>query len=392
MKKNIIRSIIVIFLIILVWRLIVLFSSGAEKTRGGGRPPLAVKVDSVRIGNIAEISSFTGTVYPLYQYVVAPKVAGRVVQITKRIGDWANRAEIICRIDDAEYQQAVLEAEANLKIARASLNESKSQLELTQQELSRARSLYEKGISSPAELDAAMTNFNAAQSRLKLAQAQVEHREASLQSARIRLGYTILVASEPGYIGERYVDEGTLLAPNTPVASIIGIDRVLIQTTIIERIYGRIRPGQKAEVTVDAYPTKRFYGKVSRIAPMLQEATRVARMEVEVDNDSLLLKPGMFANLNIVLESKPSALLVPAEAIITTGDESAVFMVHANQETVHYVAVKTGIITKQHVEIISPQLSGLVVTLGQHLLEEGSPVILPEIETTQPADSPAGEE
>ena len=100
------------------------------------------------------------------------------------------RGEVIARIDDAEYQQAVLEAEANLKIAEAALAETQSQLELATQELERAQSLQEKGITSPAELDAALTNYDAQQSRLKLAQAQVEQREASLKSAKIRFFIT----------------------------------------------------------------------------------------------------------------------------------------------------------------------------------------------------------
>lgn len=392
MKKIVIGIIAVLFLIFLAWRFSGLVGKGGEDTRRFGRPPVAVNVDSVRIGPISDVSMFTGTVYPFYQYIIAPKVSGRVIEINKRLGDRVDKGEIISRIEDAEYQQAVLEAEANLKIARASLTESQSQIELSQQELNRAKSLNEKGIASLAELDAASTDFSAAGSRLKLALAQVEQREAALQSAKIRLGYTVLAATEPGYIGERYIDEGSMLSPNAPVVLVIGINTVLIRTTIIERVYGRIRPGQPAEVTVDAFPAKRFSGKVSRLAPMLQEATRVAQMEVEVGNDSLLLKPGMFAKLKIVLENKQSARLVPAESIVTTNGETGVFIVDAEKQTAHYVPVQLGIVTKEQAEILSPELEGLVVTLGQHLLEEGSPVILPGAEKQKQPASRSGKE
>ena len=202
MKKNALKIIGIIFIVFLSWRIIILVKSGSKgRSQQFGRPPVAVEVDSVRYAPIQEIRQFTGTVYPFYQYIVAPKVSGRIIKIRKRIGDWVRRGEVIARIDDAEYQQAVLEAEANLKIAEASLTETKSQFELAKQDLERVQSLQEKGITSSAELDAAFTNYEAQQSRIKLAHAQVEQREASLNSAKIRLGYTVLVASEPAYYG-----------------------------------------------------------------------------------------------------------------------------------------------------------------------------------------------
>jgi len=197
-----------------------------------------------------------------------------------------------------------------------------------------------------------------------------------LKSANIRLAYTVLRATEPGFIGERYVDEGSLLAPNSPVVSVIGIDTVIIRTTIIERVYGRIQIGQFAEIEVDAFPDMRFLGKVTQVAPMLEETSRVAKIEVEVPNDSLFLKPGMFAKLRVVLAEKDTAQIVPAEALVTRGGENGIFMVNDSSKTAQYIPVQLGIVTKEEVEILSPRIGGSVVTLGQHLLEDGSPVIL----------------
>jgi RND family efflux transporter MFP subunit len=378
MKKKAFMVIGVIFLAFLTFRIVMTIKGTGTSTVRGARPPVAVEVDTVRHAPIKEIRQFTGTVYPVYQYIIAPKVSGRIIEITKRIGDWVKRGEVVARIDDAEYQQAVIEAEANLKIAQASLTETNSQFSLAAQELERVQSLREKGIASPSELDAATTNYDAQKSRLKLAEAQVEQREASLTSAKIRLGYTILVATEPGYIGERYVDEGALLAPNAPVVSVIGIDSVIIQTTIIERDYGFIHVGQLSEVGVDAFPSKSFKGRVARIAPMLQEASRVAKMEVEVPNDSLYLKPGMFARVEVVLSEKDSAQVVPSKAIVRRNGKEGVFMIGQDDVKAQYYPVDIGIVTSEATEILSPKLDGLVVTLGQHLLENGSPVILPD--------------
>jgi RND family efflux transporter MFP subunit len=379
MKKRLLIIIGALVVAFLLFRIIMLVTKGSG---GGGpnsqRPPVAVEVDRVQYGPIEEIRQFTGSIYPYYQYAAAPKVAGRILQIRKRIGDWVQKGEVIARIDDAEYQQDVIEAEANLKIAQASLAEAQSQFVLAGQELDRAQSLQEKGIASSSELDAAVTNYDAQQSRLKLAQAQVEQKEAALKSARIRLNYTVLVATEPGYIGERFVDEGALLAPNAPVMSVIGIDTVIVRTTIIERDYGRIQTGQQAEVAVDAFPSRSFTGRVARIAPMLQQASRMAQMEVEVANDSLILKPGMFAQVNVVLAQRDSAQIVPSRAVVTRDGQKGVFIIDQENSTARYIPIQEGILAPETTEILSPVLSGLVVTLGQHLLADGSPVILPQ--------------
>ena len=236
--KKVLIGVAIIFALVFIWRIVFLIKGPAESSRMAERPPVPVEVAKISIQPIQDIREYTGTVYPLYRYIVAPKVTGRVIEIRKRIGDRVEKGEVIARIDDAEYQQALIESEANLKIAQASLAEAKSQSELAKQELGRVQSLQEKGITSPSELDAAQTNYAAQESRLKLAQAQVEQREASLKSSKIRLSYTVLKATEPGFIGERFIDEGGLLAPNSPVVSVIGIDNVIVRTTIIDVITG----------------------------------------------------------------------------------------------------------------------------------------------------------
>ena len=375
MKKKIFIVIGVILVSALAVRIgFLLKGSGADQQQRQ-RPAVAVETEEVRTGPISEVREFTGSIHPYYRYVVAPKVSGRVMRITKRIGDRVRAGELIAVIDDAEYQQAVYEAEANLRIAEASLAEAQSQFELAKQEKERAESLAAKGIMTYAELEAALTSFTAQQSRLALAGAQIEQRQASLKTSRIRLGYTRLAASAPGYIGERFIDEGALLAQNSAVVSVIGIDSVIVRTTITERDYTYISRGQQAAVSVDAFPEKSFTGKVTRIAPMLQESSRVAQMEVEVLNESLLLKPGMFARVRVVTAEKDGATIVPTRAVVTMNGGAVLFVVSEDGTTAKRLVVRTGIVTPEFTEILSPAVEGRVVTLGQHLLEDGSPVI-----------------
>lgn len=379
MNKKIGYGIGGLVVLFLLWRIISLIYTGSSNAGPrSGPPPVAVEVDSVRHGYLTETRQLTGTVFPQYKYVVAPKVSGRVMNLYKRIGDWVEDGEVVARIDDAEYEQNVIEAEANFNIALASLAEAETQFELARQDLDRVRSLQSKGIASSSELDAALSNYTAQESRYQLAQAQVDQRRAALKSAQIRLSYTVLTASKPGFVGERFVDEGALLAPNTAVLSIVGIDSVIVRTTIIERDYGFIRVGQPAQVSVDAFRERTFHGSVSRIAPMLQEASRVAEMEVEVANDARLLKPGMFGRVEIQTAERPNTQYVPSRALVRQGSETGVYLVNPQVKSARYVSVEIGIVSAEFTEIVAPALNDMVVTLGQHLLDDGSPVILPE--------------
>ncbi len=377
-RRSIVIFIVLILVAILVLRITLLIvNNNKASSRGFSSPPVAVEAVPVSIESIQETRRLTGTIFPQYQYIVAPKVSGRVVTIRKNIGDWVDEGETIAKLEDAEYYQASLEAQANLKISQATLAEVESQYALASQELERVKLLQEKGIASPAELDAAISNYTTFESRIKLANAQVEQRKAALNSSRIRLTYTTLTASKSGWVGERYVDVGNLLSPNAPLALIVGIDTVIVRTTVVERVYGQIRPDQDAEVYVDAFPDRSFHGRVTRIAPMLQEASRVAQMEVEVANDSLLLKPGMFCNIDLILSEKESTQVVPTKAVVSRAEITGVFIIDPNEPVAHFVPVETGISNIEKTEIISPQLEGSVVTLGQHLLQEGSKVVFP---------------
>ncbi len=386
-KKYVVIAGVVVGLLLLYRIAVLVFSSAKETAPRGGQMAIAVEIDSIRYEPIQEIRRFSGSVHPIYQYIVAPKVSGRLLRINKRIGDWVRSGEMIALIDDAEYQQAVREAEANLRIAESSLLEARSQFSLATQEQERATQLQQKGIASSAELDAANTNFIAQQSRLELAQAQVEQRQAALKSAQIRLSYTTLTVDQPGFIGERYVDEGALLSPNAPVVSVVGIDRVIVRTTIIEKDYGRIVTGQTASVQVDAYASEAFPGLVARIAPVLDEASRVAKMEVEVDNSSRILKPGMFAKVSVVLSHTDDAQIVPSKAIIGKNGTSHLYLVDMEKRAAREVPVTVGIVNGEKTEIVAPRLDGYVVTLGQHLLQDGTPVILPSVRQPESAGS-----
>jgi multidrug efflux pump subunit AcrA (membrane-fusion protein) len=138
---------------------------------------------------------------------------------------------------------------------------------------------------------------------------------------------------------------------------------------------------QDVVMTTDAVPGRTFPGKIVRVAPLLKETSRQARVEVEVLNSQGLLKPGMFIRAEIEFAQHKDATAVPVGALVKRGGQQGVFLADAKEMKAHFVPVKSGVVDGGLSEVISPPLSGMVVTLGQHLLENGSAITLPRRES-----------
>ena len=179
-------------------------------------------------------------------------------------------------------------------------------------------------------------------------------------------------------MAERYVDEGETVAANAPLLRIVEIDPVTAVVFVTERDYALLSTHQPAVLSTDAFPGKRFAGRIERIAPIFREATRQARVELTVANRELLLKPGMFIRATVVLSRVEDATYVPEQALTLRNGESGVFVVSADGRSVTWRNVKTGIRDAGRVQVSGEDVSGKVVVLGQHLLEDGSAITIAE--------------
>ena len=143
---------------------------------------------------------------------------------------------------------------------------------------------------------------------------------------------------------------------------------------MIERDYPKVRAGQEAMVSTDAYPEKAFTGHVIRIAPLLRESSRQARLDIEIPNAARELRTGMFIRAQIEFSQHNDATLVPVAAIIKRGDVQGVFLADVEARKARFVPLTFGIISAQQAEVVAPALSGQVVVVGQHLLEDGASI------------------
>ncbi|NLH42940.1 MAG: efflux RND transporter periplasmic adaptor subunit [Planctomycetes bacterium] len=389
MKKALLGVVVLAVLAVAIWQAQRRIAAAADATKKG-RPdaPVAVETQPVRTGSIQDIGVFTGSLVPESQFVVAPKAAGWIKDLLVDIGDSVRRNDVIAVLNDEEFRRQVEQAGAELQVAKANAENTAAVLDLARREYERVMALREKQIASAAELDAASATYNAGQAQLKVAQAQVVQKEAALKAAELQLSYTQVRAFwEDGdanrVVGERFVDEGALVSVNQPIVSILENNPLTAVVFVVERDYPKMSVGQEAGVTTDAYPGEVFRGSIRRIAPLLRENSRQARVEIEIANPRQLLKPGMFIRARVEFARIEQATLVPITALVRRDGKQGVFLVESDgaQEPVlraRFVPVTTGIVSGEVAEVKEPALSGAVVTLGNHLLEDGAKVMLPK--------------
>ncbi len=353
---------------------------GRGGNRGGGA--VAVEVMPVQRRTMQDLVTLTGTLEPQTRFLVAPKVSGRLDSLLVNMGDAVTNGQLVAKLDDAEAVQQIRQAEAALKTAQSSLEASREAVEQAERDLRRIRDLSSRGLAPQNQLESAQSQLATREANLRMAQSILNERRSSLEAARIREAYSDIRVSwdsggETRVVGERFVDPGTLLNSNTPLLSILDLSTLTAVVTVTEVDYFKLQPGQKAEVVVEALPDQRFAGEIVRIAPFLQETSREARVEVAVPNPEALLKPGMFVRVAVELERRESALVIPQAALVNRKGPG-VFVADRETNLATFTPIQMGITDNDWIEVRSPELSGDVVTLGQHLLKDGAALLIAE--------------
>ena len=340
--------------------------------------PVPVEAVAVERGPITLRRTFTGTLEARAEFVVAPKIGARLQQLAVDLGDEILRGQVVARLDDDEFVQEVARAQAEIEVAQANQAEAENLLEIAERELRRVERLRGSGLTSESQLDVATAEVLAKRARVKVTAAGIARAQAEIEAARIRLGYTQVVADWQGgndrrVVAERYVDEGETVSANTPLLRIVELDPITAVFSVTERDYGLLRTSQPVSLSTDAFPGERFDGAIQRIAPVFREATRQARIEVRVGNPRLQLKPGMFVRADVVLDRVDDAVIVPEAALVRRNESTGIFVVGAD-DVVAWRPVEAGIVDAGRVQVEGNGLYGLVVVLGQQLLEDGSRV------------------
>ncbi len=303
----------------------------------------------VERGEIRSVVTATGTMNPVITVLVGSQVTGTIKALYADFNSRVKEGQVIAQIDPALFEAQVAQAKANVSHAQASLATARANLKNAQANLAKAevavadaqrtlernRELMEKKVIAQATLDTSQANYDSAVAQREIARAQVEsalsqvasseaqleQARASLRLAETNLRYTTIRSPVNGIVISRNVDVGQTVAASLQAPTLFTIAKDLTQmqvnTNVSEADIGRIEVGQETTFTVDAYPDRTFYGKVSEVRNAPQTIQNVVTYDViiQVDNRDLKLKPGMTANVSIQIDHRKNVLKVPNSAL-----------------------------------------------------------------------------
>jgi len=276
---------------------------------------------AVERGPLVASVAATGTVNPVKSVVVGTYVSGPVAAIDVDFNSPVKRGQRIAKIDPRNFVGKVEQARASLADARAQVRKAEAELALRRSQLGRQEKLASSQVLSVEELDVARSAAKQAEAQLALAGAEVEKARAALKDAEVNLGYTDIVSPVDGIVVSRNVDVGQTVAASfqTPTLFVIAesLERMQVNAFVSEADIGRVREGQEATFGVDAFPGRAIPAVVRQVRNSPTTVQNVVTYDVvlDVDNRDGTLKPGMTANVRIVVDRIAESLLVPTAAL-----------------------------------------------------------------------------
>jgi HlyD family secretion protein len=263
----------------------------------------------------------TGTVSALVTVQVGSQVSGRIQELFVDYNSPVKKGQVIARIDPQLFQASVERARASLTAAKANLQRAKVEARNARRQADRSRLLREQQFISQAELDTAEVSAESARTQVASAEGALAQSRAALNEAEVNLRYTTIVSPTDGIVISRSVDVGQTVAASLQAPTLFTIAEDLrkmqVEASITEADVGRMEDGMRATFTVDAWPGERFEGVIRQIRndPKTEQNVVTYNAIIDVENPKLRLKPGMTANVIIVIAHQENVLSVPNAAL-----------------------------------------------------------------------------
>ncbi len=288
---------------------------------GERKVPVRYRTVAIERGSVVSIVSATGTINPVVSVQVGTQVSGMIKSLHADFNSRVKAGDKVATIDPEPFKARRDQAAGNLEMARSNVARSRADLAQRKRERDRVQSLVAQEFVSQNDVDVALTNYQSAEAQLRVSEAQVKQGEAVLNAADLELKYTVIRSPIDGVVVARNVEVGQTVASSfaTPNLFLIARDltKMQVDTNVSESDIGGITEGKDAAFTVDAYPGVRFEGVIRqvRLAPINVQNVVTYNVVVAVDNEDLQLKPGMTANVSIIVAQKDQVLKVPNAAL-----------------------------------------------------------------------------
>jgi multidrug efflux system membrane fusion protein len=354
--------------------------AGCHSSKAILQAPQAVQTQKIRSGGTASTGGlrFSAVVTPDAQVPLSFRIPGYVVSLRQvrgqdgrmrdiAEGDRISKGAVLVQIRSSEYQDKVRQASSQAAAAEAVAQ--KAQLDFD-----RATRLYATQSLTKPDLDAARAQYDATQNELQAARALTSETEIALRD-------TAVLAPFDGDIVKKTVELGSFVGPGVPVFVMAKTDVVKIVIGVPDTAMRSIKLGQPVEVAIDAFPTRMFRARISRMSSAADATTRNFEVEVAIPNRDNLLKVGMIGSLQLPAaegETEQSTLLVPLSAIVQAQDGSyGVFVVSGSKsgKIAQLRTVEIGPVIGTEITILKGLSAGdEVITTGANLLKDGQPV------------------
>lgn len=270
-------------------------------------PVPRIQSAAIQRGTIVQAVTATGQLETVVKTDVSSQISGRITEVLVDYNSPVKEGDVLARLDPATYQSAEVQAENELLNAKANYK-------LIRANADRSLVLFKQNLISQADLDQV-------QAQLEQAEVQIKIREAALESRQTDLSRCTIYAPIDGIVIDRLADVGKTVAAslNAPTLFTIVNDltKMQINASVAEADIGNVRENQRVEFTVDAFPTEKFHGRVVQIRnlPVTSQNVVVYATIIEVANEHLKLKPGMTANVQIIIDQRENVLRVPNAAL-----------------------------------------------------------------------------
>ena len=319
-------------------------SGNAAKAKADGPPPkekpVLVRAFTVEPRAVRRTVEAVGSLFPYDEVVVSSEVDGRADQVLVDVGDHVSKGQTLVEILPIEFKLAADQQDAILEQAKARLGLTDSDAEVkdptqtaavkkaaadlanAEQKFRRTKELAQQGVFSKQNLDEDEAIFNAARATYDLALQEVRNLQAAIKQDRAlkelankKLRDTKIVAPFSGSVKERNVTIGQYLKVQTPVMTIVNSDPIRVRLKVPEKMAAWVPVGQLVTVSVEAYPDRTFSGKIWRLNPSVDPATRTFDAEALIDNHAGVLKPGFFVKASIPSTRVDQILIIPQKSL-----------------------------------------------------------------------------
>ena len=335
----------------------------------------AVKVERVRIKDISETVSGTGTVKPVKTVRIMSEVMGRIVKLPVKEGDFVKKGDLLCEIDDKNFKNEVARLKAELKRQNLVLKQLEVDLKQTEKELKRKKRLYKSGILSEDDYEKIKTEYEGKKLKVEEQGFYLKQTKANLDKAIENLSRTKILAPIDGKItslkkevGEQVI-QGTINNPGSVIMVLSDMNKLELEVDVNEVDAVLLKKGMAADIYLDAFENKVFKGEVKQVSESAEkpQGRDVSLFKVKIDfkDTNKGIKPGMSGRAEIVVRESKNALAIPIEAV-RKNDKGREYCFKVVNGIAIKTFVKTGISDDFNVEVKEGLNKGDTVITGPY--------------------------